>query len=135
MRVIVTALVDSLAQPPARKVREHGRRVPSRNEMSRTDKTKPLWVRFAEHHPRPVHDHRHGSCDLPPAPTPQDTHTRCRWYPDTLLFGRTCCSGCMRRTCTKERQGMNRTANRKERYAGRREARRLTTGQDTDRQP
>ncbi|KAA8888773.1 hypothetical protein F3087_07080 [Nocardia colli] len=29
--------------------------------MSRTDRTKPLWVRFAEHNPRPVHGHRYGT--------------------------------------------------------------------------
>ncbi|WP_432144441.1 hypothetical protein [Streptomyces sp. bgisy084] len=41
--------------------------------MSRTDKTKPLWVRHVEHHPRPLHDHRYGACDLPPHPTQGDT--------------------------------------------------------------
>ncbi|MEK8173954.1 hypothetical protein NKH77_48485 [Streptomyces sp. M19] len=75
--------------------------------------------------PRPIHDHRVGSCDLPPRPTREDTDTRCRWYPDVLLFDHSCCAGCQRRSCVKESQEMARTANRKERYAGRREARRV----------
>ncbi|MFE0103587.1 hypothetical protein [Streptomyces sp. NPDC059009] len=102
--------------------------------MSRTDKTKPLWVRHLEHHPRSVHDHRFGACDLPPTPTQEDTDdTRCRWeHPGALLFGHSCCAGCTVRSCNKERQGMNKTANRKERYAGRREARRFATREDGD---
>ncbi|MFG2140090.1 hypothetical protein [Streptomyces sp. NPDC048650] len=101
--------------------------------MSRTDRTKPLWVRSAEHDPRPVHDHRYGACDLPPSPTGEDAEARCRWeHPGMLLFGRTCCSGCSVRGCIKERQGMARTRNRKERYAGRREARRAAAGVDRD---
>ncbi|UNO38527.1 hypothetical protein [Streptomyces sp. MST-110588] len=98
--------------------------------MSRTDKTKPLWVRHAEHRPRPVHDHRYGDCDLPPGPTRERTDTRCRWEdPGMLLIGRTCCAGCGNRSCIKERQEFTRTSNRKERYAGRREARRLAAGE------
>lgn len=93
--------------------------------MSRTDKTKPLWVRSIEHNPRPAHDHRHGGCDLPPKPTRERTETRCRWEPGMLLFGGTCCSGCGKRSCTKEQQRMVKGHNRKERYAGRREARGL----------
>ncbi|KPH97914.1 hypothetical protein OK074_6358 [Actinobacteria bacterium OK074] len=93
--------------------------------MSRTDKTKPLWVRHLEHGPRPVHDHRHGDCDLPPAPTRQQADTRCRWEdPNALVFGHTCCSGCGERSCTQEWQTMVRVSNRRERYAGRRAARR-----------
>ncbi len=101
--------------------------------MSRTDRTKPLWVRYAEHDPRPVHDHREGDCDLPPAPGPQVTDTRCRWeHPGVLVFGHTCCSGCGERSCTAEWQGMKKSANRKERYAGRREARRQASGESRD---
>lgn len=101
--------------------------------MSRTDRTKPLWVRYAEHNPGPVHDHRYGACDLPPHPTREDTDTRCRWeHPGILLFGSTCCSGCSGRACIKERQQMTRADNRKERYAGRREARLSVTGEDSD---
>jgi hypothetical protein len=62
--------------------------------MSRTDRTKSLWVRYTEHDPRPTHDHRHGTCDLPPEPTREDTGTRCRWEPGMLLFGGTRCGGC-----------------------------------------
>jgi hypothetical protein len=97
--------------------------------MSRTDKTKPLWVRYAEHNPRPIHDHVYGDCDLPPSPTQDATDTRCQWgSPYTLVFSHTCCSGCQRRTCMKEWQGFVKTANRKERYAGRREAHLHVTG-------
>ncbi|MEI5133405.1 hypothetical protein RB199_15995 [Streptomyces libani] len=101
--------------------------------MSRTDKTKPLWVRHAEHNPRPVHDHRYGACDLPPHPTQEDADTRCRWEdPGMQLLGRTCCAGCNDRSCVKEWQEMVRAGNRKERYAGRREARRFAAGEISD---
>ncbi|MFE1172826.1 hypothetical protein [Streptomyces sp. NPDC058773] len=101
--------------------------------MSRTDKTKPLWVRHAEHSPRAIHDHRYGPCDLPPHPTQEAPETRCRWEdPSMLLFGGTCCAGCQVRACIKERQRMIREDNRKQRYAGRREARRFATGEVSD---
>jgi hypothetical protein len=101
--------------------------------MSRTDKTKPLWVRYAEHNPRPIHDHRYGVCDLPPRPTNETTGTRCQWEdPYALVFGSTCCSGCQKRTCIKEWQGSVKSTNRKERYAGRREARRFVSGEISD---
>ncbi|MFB7631965.1 hypothetical protein ACFC0M_13590 [Streptomyces sp. NPDC056149] len=100
--------------------------------MSRTDRTKPLWVRYAEHRPRPVHDHRHGACDLPPSPTREEADTRCRWVPGALLFGFTCCAGCRVRSCRRERQELARIGNRRERYAGRRAARRLAGGADDD---
>ncbi|MET7637656.1 hypothetical protein [Streptomyces sp. NPDC005438] len=101
--------------------------------MSRTDRTKPLWVRRAEHAPRPVHDHRQGDCDLPPRPTRQDPGTRCGWEaPETLVFGHTCCSGCGERSCTREWQGWVRAGNRRERYEGRREARRHLRGPDRE---
>ncbi|WAC54259.1 hypothetical protein [Gordonia sp. SL306] len=37
--------------------------------MSRTDKTKPFWVKLAHHdlESREIHDHTDGVCDLPPA--------------------------------------------------------------------
>ncbi|MFC3996837.1 hypothetical protein ACFOVU_12980 [Nocardiopsis sediminis] len=92
--------------------------------MSRTDKTKPVWVRCAEHDPRPVHDHRHGGCDLPPRPMREDAGTRCRWsWP-----GGTCCYGPNGRAAKKELGEMNRAANRRDRYAARLEARRITDG-------
>ncbi|KOT95762.1 hypothetical protein ADK86_17230 [Streptomyces sp. NRRL F-5755] len=101
--------------------------------MSRTDKTKPLWVRHAEHSPRPVHDHRYGPCDLPPHPTREAAATRCRWeHPGALLFGHTCCAGCQRRGCTKEWQGYVRSGNRRTRHMARREARRYVMGERVD---
>lgn len=103
--------------------------------MSRTDKTKPPWVRHAEHAPLPVHDHRHGPCDLPPRPAREDTDTRCRWARTLMtLVARPCCAGCKVRSHIKERQESARAANRAERYAGRlaarRSARRSETGRD-----
>lgn len=99
--------------------------------MSRTDRTKPLWVRQIEHGPRALHDHRHGACDLPPAPSRTDQPTRCRWeHPGALLFSAGCCSGCAVRGCVRERQRMTKTANRKTRYEGRRLTRRHTTGEE-----
>ncbi|MGK5545431.1 hypothetical protein ACSNOH_11960 [Streptomyces sp. URMC 127] len=89
--------------------------------MSRTDKTKPLWVRHKEHRPRPVHDHRFGACDLPPRPTRDASGTRCQWeHPGALLFRHTCCSGCGVRGCRKERRLEARARNRKQRRAVRR---------------
>lgn len=90
--------------------------------MSRTDKTKPLWVRCAEHEPRPVHDHRYGPCDLPPKPTRKSTGTRCRW--PFAWFDRTCCSGPNGRAAKREMGEMNRAENRRDRYAARLAARR-----------
>lgn len=101
--------------------------------MSRTDRTKPLWVRHIEHDPRPVHDHRYGPCDLPAAPVRVDDDTCCRWeHPGALNFTRSCCSGCFVRGCIRERQAMNKAVNRRERYAGRRQARRYATGEFVD---
>ncbi|MEU8995776.1 hypothetical protein ACGFSD_13315 [Streptomyces caniferus] len=102
--------------------------------MSRTDKTKPLWVRHAEHHPRPVHDHRYGACDLPPHPARETAPTRCRWEDPArqLLFGGTCCAGCKVRSHIKERQEWARAGNRRERYAGRQEARRSAARESRD---
>ncbi|QUX25490.1 MULTISPECIES: hypothetical protein [Nocardiopsis] len=101
--------------------------------MSRTDATKPLWVRHVEHGPGAVHDHRFGPCDLPERPGPRDEGTRCRWEdPGVLLGGRTCCSGCNDRACRAEWQAMVRAANRRERYAGRRLVRRYLAGLETE---
>lgn len=74
----------------------------------------------------PVHDHRHGDCDLPPRPAREDTGTRCRWVTTLMaLISRPCCAGCKIRSHIRERQEWARAANRRERYAGRREARRF----------
>ncbi|AOS64249.1 hypothetical protein [Actinoalloteichus hymeniacidonis] len=90
--------------------------------MSRTDKTKPRFVRFREHNPRPVHDHRFGVCDLPTSPAREESDTRCRWVDFAIRVG--CCQGCKIRSHIKERQEWIREANRRQRYAGRRTARR-----------
>jgi hypothetical protein len=92
--------------------------------MSRTDKDKPMWVRYTEHNPRPIHDHRFGPCDLPSHPTRGDEGTHCQWQAPHVLPGGTCCAGCNSRCCRREWQLMVKVANRRERYAGRREARR-----------
>ncbi|SHI40160.1 hypothetical protein SAMN05421803_101119 [Nocardiopsis flavescens] len=99
-----------------------------RNEMSRTDSTKPLWVRHVEHGPGVVHDHRFGPCDLPERFFPERGGTRCGWEDPGVMLGRSCCAGCNRRSCTAEWQGMVRAANRRERYAGRRLVRRYLAG-------
>ncbi|RAJ69132.1 hypothetical protein K378_02022 [Streptomyces sp. Amel2xB2] len=102
--------------------------------MSRTDKTKPLWVRCAEHEHRAVHDHRRGPCDLPPRPPRKDTGTRCRW--EYTWFGTSCCSGPNGRAAKKEWGEMNRARNRRDRYAARRAARRaaLRAARSADRE-
>jgi hypothetical protein len=98
--------------------------------MSRTDKTKPLWVRHLEHAPRPIHDHRFGPCDLPPAPTREATGTSCHWQPGNHFYDATCCAGCNIRSCIKERQAMNKESTRKSRHAARQEARRYTSDEN-----
>ncbi|MFJ9557545.1 hypothetical protein ACIRPH_27365 [Nocardiopsis sp. NPDC101807] len=88
--------------------------------MSRTDKTKPLWVRQREHGPVAVHDHTRGDCDLPPAPTREEPGTRCRWeHPDAMLFRHGCCAGCHKRACTASWQAYNKAGNRKRRHRDR----------------
>lgn len=84
--------------------------------MSRTDNTKPLWVRLREHAPLELHDHRWGDCDLPPAPTREEPTTRCRWaHPESMLFRHGCCAGCQKRGCTAEWQSFKDEANGKRR--------------------
>lgn len=97
--------------------------------MSRTDKTKPLWVRCAEHDPRPVHDHRYGPCDLPSGPTREEPDTRCRWE---HTIGQTCCLGPNGRAAKREMGEANRAENRRSRHASRREARRRAARENTD---
>jgi hypothetical protein len=65
---------------PARGVTE-----PEGDRMSKTDKTRPRWVRMADV-PLvtcvPVHDHRFGPCTLPDEVTPDSTNWRrggCYW--------------------------------------------------------
>lgn len=70
--------------------------------MSRTDKTKPWWVRVSEHHARQNHDHSKGPCDLPASPLAHHNAvyglTRCSWDDGGVYYG--CCKGCGCRLCT-----------------------------------
>jgi hypothetical protein len=55
---------------------------PKGDRMSRTDNTRPRWVRLADTPMltcEPVHDHRFGPCTLPDRPTPAREHGRCHW--------------------------------------------------------
>lgn len=70
--------------------------------MSHTDKTKPWNIRIAEHHPRAVHDHRNGICDLPDdprTPTFWSVPYCCFWSDENLHYA-SCCHGCGCRLCT-----------------------------------
>ena len=96
--------------------------------MSRTDKTRPWWVRMADTPgvtSVPVHDHRFGPCTLPAGIT-ADTMTkavpqgRCYW-----TAGGYHVLGCQGEggSCSRERQIHRRRANRRDRYRVRRELR------------
>jgi hypothetical protein len=66
--------------------------------MSRTDKTKPWWVRVNEHNPRADHDHRNGICDLPESALSQHNNfqwnrSQCHWSDHEIIYGN-CCAGC-----------------------------------------
>lgn len=91
--------------------------------MSRTDKTKPWRVRVAEHHPRAVHNHENGTCDLTSSPLEGrlGVYTRqyCTWS-DWYLSYDGCCHGCGCRVCT------NYYGRRADRRGDRHEARRAT---------
>lgn len=72
--------------------------------MSKTDKTKPWWVRVAEHNPPDQHDHRIHDCNLPESAYAQaDGYDwrDCHWG-DLSLWGDldNCCHGCGCRMCT-----------------------------------
>ena len=62
--------------------------------MSRTDKTRPWWVRMAEAPMvmcEPLHDHRFGPCTLPAEITadtasPGRAGGRCRWVGTPVFF-------------------------------------------------
>ena len=99
--------------------------------MSRTDKTKPPWVRQREHGGLAFHDHTQGPCDLPPEPPRVDTGTRCRWG-TVIGIASTwrCCVRTQERSAYKEMQDIVKIANRRLRYAGRRAARRWETDAD-----
>ncbi|GAA3092734.1 MULTISPECIES: hypothetical protein [Nonomuraea] len=94
--------------------------------MSKTDKTRPWWVKMAEApmvHCRPVHDHRDGVCTLPGRVDRESASLNrrmsgCYWQAtDTFLFGEGALSG------GREWTGYCREARRRERRAARRELR------------
>lgn len=93
--------------------------------MSKTDKTRPFWVRGAErplHTCVPVHRHENGVCDLPADPTdslrPGHGYDRqgCYWtYGPDAYYGRGKGCGCPMCTAQIER----RAERRRDRRAGR----------------
>ncbi len=84
---------------PARGVTE-----PKGDRMSRTDKTRPLWVQVADTRMTtcvPGHDHRHGPCTLPDEITaesvdPSCRESGCRWLRSSAMVNLS--NGC--RECT-----------------------------------
>ena len=72
--------------------------------MSKTDKTRPWWVRVAEiPHVTCVAEHHHevGECDLPERPGPRSFSpvTRCHWPESSWLWAARD-GGCDCRLCT-----------------------------------
>jgi uncharacterized Fe-S radical SAM superfamily protein PflX len=63
--------------------------------MSRTDKTRPFWVKEQEY-ATPRHDHRNGYCDLPEksndkrdrflSRADRRRYPKCDWYPSGSVF-------------------------------------------------
>jgi hypothetical protein len=97
--------------------------------MSKTDKTRPFWVRMADTPGLtsvPVHDHRFGPCTLPDrihADTRSDdaAHARCFWGSGGYhVIGCPSDGG----SCSREWQAYRREANRRDRYQARRALRR-----------
>jgi hypothetical protein len=69
--------------------------------MSRTDKTKPWWVRVAEHKLIEVHNHIGGVCTLPESPYQRlSRHEGCHYRDWNLCYKGNCCYGCGCRMCT-----------------------------------
>jgi hypothetical protein len=99
---------------------------PKGARMSKTDKTRPRWVRMAETPGLtsvPVHDHRFGPCTLPDAisagaVTASTPRGRCYWAGGGYHVLK--CDG---GSCSRERQVWRRKANRLDRYRVRRELR------------
>lgn len=83
--------------------------------MSKTDKTRPWWVRVAEA-PVPVHDHRFGECTLPEeiGPSSGGCHWRSAGYHAT---------GCPSASCGREWSRIRREERRRDRHQARRELR------------
>lgn len=99
--------------------------------MSKTDKTRPWWVRMADAPGVtcvPVHDHRFGTCTLPDEVTAAGASLNrltsgCYWgAPDRYLFGSGCFSG------GKEWALLKREENRRDRHRARRELRAYNGG-------
>lgn len=92
--------------------------------MSRTDRSRPYWVRLADQPmvtSTPLHDHRFGPCTLPElsATTTSYLATGCRWIHGPALDGSRLDHG------AREWQVHRRAANRRDRYRARRELRAL----------
>lgn len=101
--------------------------------MSRTDKTRPWWVRMADAPGVtciPVHDHRHGPCTLPDKITPStaslnrvDKAGRCYWAAtDHFIFDLGGVTG------GREWQRIRRETRRRDRRAARRALRAYGAG-------
>lgn len=81
--------------------------------MSKTDKTKPWWVRMCDHHVPEIHDHRDGTCDIVPISKTDawwrgENHCSYRYW----WYG--CCFGCGCWMCT-DQDGRKRKARRNRR--------------------
>ena len=91
--------------------------------MSRTDKTRPRWVRMAETPGLtsvPVHDHRFGPCTLPDRISADTTtigapRAGCYWRGGGYHV-----LGCDGGSCSRERQIWRQQANRHDRHQARR---------------
>ncbi|MFV2174551.1 hypothetical protein ACFHW2_16885 [Actinomadura sp. LOL_016] len=93
--------------------------------MSKTDKTRPWWVRMADAPGAtcvPVHDHRFGTCTLPDGVTAAGASLNrrtsgCYWGATDRHLGSGCFSG------GKEWTFLKREENRRDRHRARRELR------------
>jgi hypothetical protein len=108
--------------------------------MSKTNKTRPYWVKLAERPMgscKPFHDHTNGVCDLPDLPTGgQRLGAHCCYWVPTQSFAYSGAARCGCQICTH--QIARRIKRRRERKQGRavtRAARRFANGgwaEDTD---
>lgn len=92
--------------------------------MSKTDKTKPFWVKVAEHNPTDQHHHDKHDCNLPESARDQlKTDFRwddCHWATSKHYWmGQfwTCCDGCPCEMCSQ--RYARRQSNRRTRHQGR----------------
>ncbi len=99
--------------------------------MSRTDKTKPWWVRVAEHQPWAEHQHDAGICTLPATPYEVDIRwSGCHYSWWKLAFRDQCCHGCGCRMCSG--YYWRREERRRSRHQAQRAARRAITNGEYD---